>query len=347
VIVSIQVMQIREDKIYSTEGWVGKEKMHDPPNWYGVSPEVISRRGKPWNQNPDEGPWLDREGAEASIQNKLSNDIITEDEAELLLQWTRNGYFILKDAIEEGDRGLLDDFVHDLDDLWTTDKVLDGLQIMSLHVEGRRPGPVDHAELLSWPIEKRLELRDSQIWRIHYYHPHSESAMKLAKAKRLLRMTELLLEENPVLINSIGFKYGSQVTLHQDLGSYHIHPANRLVGVWVACEDVNPEAGPLSVYPGTHRVPNWPGWHNYPQTNIRSCHLHTRDEQAKYLSEAVKGQTLKPLIIKKGDAIFQHGLQIHCGNKVTDRKATRFSMVIHYSTEGADRMHEVEGPFNW
>lgn len=334
-------------RVWKTDEWVGKERMYDPPNWFGVSPEVIAQRGKSWNQDYLDGPWLDHPGADAKISAKLDKGLINAEEADLLSQWANEGYFVLKGAVPESDFNVVDRYVRDLDDLWTADEVSDGLQIMSLHLDDRQPGPTDHAELLSWPVEKRLRLRDSQNWRIHYYHPHSEAALKLTQADRILRMSQLLLDEDPILMNSIAFKWGSQVGLHQDLCAYHIHPANRLIGVWLGCEDVNPEAGPLGVFPKSHNTPLWEGWNNYPQTNLRTCHLDKRDAQGVYLSDAVADIERKPLAVKKGDAIFQHPLLIHGGDKIIDPNATRVSMVLHYTVPGGDRMHQVEGPFNW
>lgn len=340
-------MTITSSPGWKTDHWVGKERMYDPPDWHGVSPEVLKKRGKAWNQTADSAPWLDHDGADAKIEAKLKEGFMTTEEAELLLQWVHEGFFILKNAIPESDLPLIDEFVRDLDDLWTTDKELPGLQVMSLHIKGRPPGPVDHAEILSWPIEKRIRLRDTQLWRIHYHHPHTRAGMELTKADRILRMCYLLLGADPVLINSISFKFGSQVGLHQDLCAYHVHPANHLIGIWLGCEDVNPAAGPLGVFPRSHKTPLWPGWNNYPQTNLRTCHLETRDRQTDYLADAVRNIERKPLPVKKGDAIFQHPLLIHGGDPIQDRTATRRSMVLHYSIEGGDKMHEVEGPFNW
>jgi len=326
--------------------WVGKERMFDPPDWHGVHPQIVHRRGKAWDQNTP-GPWLDHPDAEQKIQSRLAQGLITEAEAAMLTKWVRDGYFILDQAIDKENFWQLDDYVRDLDELWTTDTVMDGLQVMSLHIDGRPPGPTAHADILSWPVEERIRIRDSQLWRIHYYHPYTAAGLELTKAAKLLRMCHLLLDEEPVLINAIGFKFGSQVGLHQDLGAYHIFPKNRLIGIWLAGEDVNPQAGPLGVFPGSHTTPMWPGFDNYPQTNLRTCHLETRDAQAAYLAAAVEGQTRVPLPVKKGDAIFQHPLLIHGGDKIQDPSATRFSMVLHYSVQGGDKMHEVEGPFNW
>jgi hypothetical protein len=330
-----------------TEHWAKNERMCDSPNWHGVSPEVIARRGKRWNQDPDDVPWLDRPDAEERIQARLVDGVISADEAELLRRWVIDGYFILPGAIPQSDFATLDEFAHDLDDIWTMDRPIDGLQIMSLHIKGREPGPIDHAEILSWPLEQRIEVRDSQLWRIHYWHCHSKAALALSTAETLRHISTLILEEPAVLVSYIGFKWGSEVGVHQDLAAMHIHPKNRLVGVWLAAQDVDPLAGPLTVYPGSHRIPIWPGWNNYPQTNLRTCHLDTRAKEEQYLKDAVEGRTRVSLPVRKGDAIFTHGLLAHSGQKIQDRKKTRCSSVIHYTVPGGDKTAEIEGPYNW
>lgn len=334
----------RPDQL-NTEDWVGVEKMYPPPDWHGVSPNVVAQRGRAWNQDPNAGPWLDQPDAQERIAKRLDAGEITEQDAELLLEWTRHGYCVLPGAV--ADHSLLDEYADDLDSLWTATEAKKGLQIMSLHLPDRPSGPVSHEELLSWPKDVRLRLRDTQLWRIHYHHPHTNAGAALTQYPTIVRMVSLLLGEDPVLVNAIGFRRGSQVGLHQDLCAYHIHPTNRLIGVWLACHDVDPNAGPLAVYPGSHRTPIWPGFANYPQTNLRSCHLETRDAQTRYLEEAVVGKELVPVAVKKGDVIFQHPLQIHKGAAIVNPDITRKSMVIHYSVRGGDRMHEVEGPFNW
>lgn len=332
----------------NTDQWAKIERMTDSPNWHGVSPEVIARRGRPWNQDQNDLPWLDRDDAEQKIQARLTDGTITAEEAALLRQWVVDGYFILRGAIPPSDFGTIDAFNRDLDDLWTADTPIDGLQIMSLHIKGRPPGPIDHAEILGWPIEERIHVRDSQLWRIHYWHCHSQAAMNLSTAPRLLHMASLILEEPATLVSYIGFKWGSEVGVHQDMAAMHIHPKNRLVGVWLAGEDVDPLAGPLSVFRGSHRVPIWPGWNNYPQTNLRTCHLDTRAKEEAYLKDALKeGYERMSLPVNKGDAIVTHGLLLHTGDKIQKRNKTRYSSVIHYTVPGGDRTRDIEGPFNW
>ncbi len=34
---------------------------------------------------------------------------------------------------------------------------------------------------------------------------------------------------------------------------FYVHPANHLVGVWIALEDISADAGPLIFYPKSHK----------------------------------------------------------------------------------------------
>ncbi len=74
-----------------------------------------------------------------------------------------------------------------------------------------------------------------------------------------------------------------------------------------------------------------------------------RDERVLHIFNLATRQWLEriALPVKKGDAILTHGLLVHGGDKIRDRSLTRYSSVIHYTVPGGDRMHEVEGPFNW
>jgi hypothetical protein len=330
----------------STEEWQVKVHQHPLPDWRVLDREEYRRRGKRWSQDPAQRPWFDQDGALEKVAAMRAAGDISEAEEQLLTQYVTDGYFVMKNAVE--DHELIDAYNRGLDGVWTADAASDGLQISGLRVDGIRRNPIPHAELLSWPLEKRLRLRDAETWRIHYYHPYTPPGVELAKSHKLLRMTYLLLGVNPVLLNLTTYKYSSEVALHQDMWFYHLHPINHLVGIWLACEDVKPETGPLAVYPGSQRVPMWPGFGNYPQTSYRTCPPESHMEIEEYLRERVEGTERIVLPVKKGDAIFLNGLIVHDADKVRQRgQHSRFSIVFHYTVPGANRAAEVEGPFNY
>lgn len=332
----------------NTEEWKTGVRMNHAPDWSILSPGEIARRGKRWLRDPAHRPWFDREDAGQSVESRLAQGSISADEARLLSQWVSQGYCVIEDAVEGLEPGLLDAYMRDLDGVWTAPEARQGLQLMSVRVDGKKREPLDHAELLSWPLEQRLAIRDSQSWRIHYYQSHSRAGFEVARAPRLMRMCHLLLEANPVLLDLTAFKYSSVGGAHQDVSFYHIEPAGYFVGVWLACEDIKPDTGPLALYPGSHRVPMWPGFDNYPQTNFRTCHGDLHAEHFGYLRSAVAHIEPVRLPIKKGDAILLHGLLVHLGEDIEERGAkTRFTIVLHYTIPGANKIHEVEGPFNY
>lgn len=329
-----------------TDDWTMKIKQHPLPDWRNRPPEEFRQRGRQWTHDPADRPWFDQPDAPEKVASLRERQLISADEEALLRQFVSDGYFVLENAIE--DAALLDEYNRDLDSVWSADQVRDGLQVSGLRVDGRKRDPIDHAELLSWPLEKRLFLRDSETWRIHYYQAHTRPGIGLARARRLVRLATLLLDQDPVLLNLTTYKYSSEVALHQDMWFYHLYPVNQLVGVWLACEDVTPETGPLAVYPGSQRTPMWPGFSNYPQTNYRTCPPEAHMEIEEYLAEQVKGVERVSLPVKKGTAIFLNGMLVHDADKVQKRgKHSRFSIVFHYSIRGADRRNEVEGPFNY
>jgi hypothetical protein len=331
----------------STDGWTAKVHQYPFPD-HSSAPGTFLTRGRKWPQVPSDRPWFDQAGASERVEDLRRQGLVTRDEERLMLQFIHDGYFVIERAIDESQFDLLDAYNRGLDDVWTTDQVLDGLQVSGLRVDGTRRNPIAHAELISWPLEKRIHLRDTETWRIHYYQPYTKPGLEIAKARRLVRMAELLLQRNPVLLNLTTYKYSSEVALHQDMWFYHLHPANHLVGVWLACEDVTPDTGPLAVYPGSHKLPMWPGFANYPQTNYRTCLPSTHDEIEAYLRSGVEDTSRVVLPVKKGDAIFLNGLLVHDADKVRKRgQHSRFSIVLHYTVAGANKADEVEGPFNY
>ena len=67
----------------------------------------------------------------------------------------------------------------------------------------------------------------------------------------------------------------------------------------------------------------------------------------RYVGEVAQKYPRRTYLPDAGDALFWHGMLVHGGAAVENPAATRKSMVIHYLPKGANRGHQVEGPFNW
>ena len=63
-----------------------------------------------------------------------------------------------------------------------------------------------------------------------------------------------ILVDKPVLINSLNLDYGTQQDFHVD--SLFMTPPSpyNMVAMWVALEDVSPNAGPLAYFPKSHLI---------------------------------------------------------------------------------------------
>ena len=141
----------------------------------------------------------------------------------------------------------------------------------------RRPGCARRATCRTpsssqWEPERRARVRAASDWRIHGFHyvnPPARAASSTAPASRALASRLFGRRARPFA--AINFMKGSRQHLHQDMGVFHIYPHNYLIGAWIACEDVAPDSGPLVIHPGSHRAPFFPGFADYPQTNLRTA----------------------------------------------------------------------------
>ena len=106
---------------------------------------------------------------------------------------------------------------------------------------------------------------------------------------------------------------------------------NYLIGVWLACEDIHPDSGPLVYYPGSHKEPLYPKFDNYPQTNLRTCAPSETTAYYDWLKKRSKNYKKDQFIARKGDILLWHGQLIHGGDAVVNPSLTHMeSYVCHY-----------------
>jgi ectoine hydroxylase-related dioxygenase (phytanoyl-CoA dioxygenase family) len=101
----------------------------------------------------------------------------------------------------------------------------------------------------------------------------------------------------------------------------------RMVAVWIALEDVSPEAGPLRYAPGSNDIPPFV----FSRGHLRVVEdevLLFNDYMAKNLAE--RGLGVREFCPKKGDAFIWHPLLYHGGSKILNPAKTRRSLVAHY-----------------
>jgi ectoine hydroxylase-related dioxygenase (phytanoyl-CoA dioxygenase family) len=146
---------------------------------------------------------------------------------------------------------------------------------------------------------------------------------------------------------TINFTFGSEQGLHQDTAVFAVSPMNHLIGAWLACEDIDPDSGPLVYYPGSHREKLFTQFDNYPQTILKTCKPALIDEYHRFLADVALRYERKTFIARKGEWFLWHGMMIHGGDAIRNRSLTRRSYVCHYIPPGMNKEMEIQGPFNW
>ncbi len=108
-----------------------------------------------------------------------------------------------------------------------------------------------------------------------------------------------------------------------------------MCGVWVALEDISPDAGPLEYYPGSHR---WPIIYNEMIGIRASAQARSRLTQDLYhevWAALLERHGVEPHYFspKKGEAVIWAANLLHGGSRQRDPNVTRWSQVTHYFFE--------------
>jgi hypothetical protein len=130
---------------------------------------------------------------------------------------------------------------------------------------------------------------------------------------------------------TLNFPVGTQQEAHSDSVHFSSLPERFMCGVWLAMEDIGPDAGPLFYYPGSHR---WP---------IMTNALIGRRGQGEQLGSAqdpyarawaalveAHGASTDTFQARKGQALIWCANLLHGGSHQNDPCLTRWSQVTHY-----------------
>lgn len=192
--------------------------------------------------------------------------------------------------------------------------------------------------------------------RIGQLHQREPELLDIPSDPRLLDFLRWAFGEDPVLMGSLQFERGTQQEAHIDAIFFWPEPAYAMAGVWVALEDVHPEAGPLFYVPGSHK---WPFHHseNVVETRPELAEERRRARSgsmpdvlgrigAAWTEEfvAMESESGVPRVtpsLKAGDAVVWHSLLAHGGSPRMDHSLSRKSAVFHYLGSSA-RLYTFE-----
>jgi phytanoyl-CoA hydroxylase len=159
----------------------------------------------------------------------------------------------------------------------------------------------------------------------------SDAVRRVCLSERIASIVGELLEDEPVLVNTLNLERGSQQADHVD--SLFMTPATpgNLAATWMALEDVVDDAGPLRYYPESHRIEPY---------RFEDGGYHAREEEmprwADYMADEVDRRGLEEtrFLARRGDLFVWHAHLLHGGSEICNPSLTRNSLVSHFFTRG-------------
>jgi len=230
--------------------------------------------------------------------------------------WEKYGYVILKNFFNQNDLDLLD---KDLQLTLQNRKTMAGditIDILEGELAGQR---IKLADAPEWAIQASHKVNDLYL--------ESEACRDLNLNQALCRVLAMLLEDEPLIINSLSFQKGSQQPHHFD--TYYMPPPVRdMMAVSSIClEDQSLTSGPLSYYPGSHKIPPYIFSHG---------EIHAIPEEMEQATQYIKDELAKrglepeTFVGNAGDVFIWHAQLYHGGLPIIDHEKTRKTLVTHY-----------------
>ena len=219
----------------------------------------------------------------------------------------------------------------------TVDRVLGDIES---HLEKDRWTVVDNLRSGArsfWCLENQDRPR---MFKFNDLYLDLESVRNLGIGESITPKLHACLGSEPTLINSLYFEHGSTQGAHVDTLYMTPRTPDGLCAIWVALEDVEPNAGPMFYYPGSHRIKPFRfsngGYHTVPE-EMEAWEAHVQRGVKKRKLERVEFHA------KKGDVFIWHANLLHGGSPIRTPAQTRKSLVFHYYT-AEDCSHLEWGP---
>ncbi len=169
------------------------------------------------------------------------------------------------------------------------------------------------------------ERRIQDAWKV------DEDVRAIAANQMVIDLLSKLYGREAFPFQTLNFPVGTQQDAHSDSVHFSSLPERFMCGIWLAMEDIGPDAGPLFYYPGSHR---WP---------IMTNALIGRRGYGSDLSSAqdpygpawralcdIHGAQEEVFLARKGQALIWCANLLHGGSRQNDPRLTRWSQVTHY-----------------
>ncbi len=130
----------------------------------------------------------------------------------------------------------------------------------------------------------------------------------LALNQRLTAILSALLDGPPMVCNSLNFMWGSQQPAHFD--SWYMPPPveNKMAVSSICLEDVYPDAGPLTYFPGSHKLKPYRFSHggiHAVEAEMPACRAYLEEQLSSHNMQGQQPSSAKP-------ATFSFGMVSYC-----------------------------------
>ena len=274
------------------------------------------------------GMWTDRSDFPERLEHKRLSLGLSEKQCDDMRQWHRDGYVVFKQLIS-------DDLIVGLQQ--ELDALPENPPAELLMTGAKFNGPRPYSPEVITPA--------NSIRVVDYYF-FSELARKILFDPQIVEFMQTVFEADPILTQSLNFQYGSAQPIHQDTAYVITNSPQKLAAVWIALEDVQPGAGELAYYPGSHH------WEDFFFSQYFKHFDEERDGKEQetawlaWLNEEAlrRGVEKKTFLPRKGDVLLWHASLAHGGTPITRQGATRKSLVGHYCPRGVRPLYHYYKP---
>jgi ectoine hydroxylase-related dioxygenase (phytanoyl-CoA dioxygenase family) len=179
-------------------------------------------------------------------------------------------------------------------------------------------------------ISKLSDAEKEHWFKVNDLYLTDQAVREVALSERLGMVLSELLEDQPVMCNTLNFDKGSQQIDHID--TLYMTPLSErsLVATWMAIEDTQADAGPLRYYPGSNHIPHY-------RFSTGSFHVHLAEMErwSDYMADQVERRGLEEqrFLAGKGDLFIWDALLLHGGSEICNPRLSRESLVTHFFTQ--------------
>lgn len=161
-----------------------------------------------------------------------------------------------------------------------------------------------------------------------HFSNFKNTALEIFTDKKLIKVIETILGESAVLVQSMLFEGNPATWAHQD--SYYLDSAEigKMIGAWIAIEDIQPGAGRFYVYPKSHLIDIEK---NGGSIDIAFNHSRYKDLIIKIIKD--KKLICTAPALKQGDVLLWGSKTIHGSLNTTQPQYSRTSLTAHYIPE--------------